>query len=62
MKNQGQNPIFLKDYSAPNFLVETIDLHIDLVEEDTVVTSSIEFKQNPAVKGLPNLVLHGEEH
>lgn len=41
--------IYLKDYKAPDYWVETIDLVFDLNEDKTLVTSVIQFKRNATV-------------
>ena len=33
------NAIYLKDYSPPDFHIDSVELHIDLSPENTVVTS-----------------------
>ena len=51
---------YLKDYSAPAFLVETIDLFFDLEEDVTQVTSTLHLRCNPAQLEKKPLVLNGE--
>ena len=55
-------PIFLKDYLPPAFLVEQVYLNFLLHPTQTRVTSRLDFKRNPARKevDLP-LVLEGQE-
>ncbi len=50
--------IYLADYSAPAFLVDTVQLTFDLAAKKTRVTSRIEFHRSPGSTG--DLVLHGE--
>lgn len=38
---------FLKDYSAPDFLVDTVNLSFDLDEASTIVKSRLEVRRNP---------------
>ena len=51
--------IFLKDYRAPDYLINTVDLHFDLFEDYARVTSRLAMVSNAASSALP-LVLHGE--
>lgn len=50
---------YLKDYQAPNFSIDSVDLYINLFEEETIVTATMQVKRN----GDHNkpLFLHGEE-
>lgn len=41
-------PIFLKDYSPPPFLIDTIDLVFEIQESVTRVTSKMRIRKNPA--------------
>ena len=52
--------IYLRDYAVPAYLVETIDLDIDIREGSTRVGACCRLRRNPAGSGGP-LVLHGEE-
>lgn len=55
-------PIFLRDYQVPDFLIETVDLQFELNEERTLVKSKLAIKRNPASeKNNQHLVLNGEE-
>lgn len=45
-KKQTQETRYRKDYQAPAYLVETIDLSFDLGEELTTVTSTLSMKKN----------------
>ncbi len=52
------------DYRPPAFLVDEIDLTLDLVPDATQVTARLTFRRNPAVVGDPDaspLVLDGEQ-
>ena len=46
MKSKLQT-IYLKDYRPPSYLVETVDLHIELSPAQTKVCATIQFKANP---------------
>ncbi|MGK5089557.1 aminopeptidase N [Bdellovibrionota bacterium FG-2] len=53
--------VFLKDYSVPEFLVETVDLHFDLQDEHTDVTAQVCYYRNPKSRNpSAALVLDGE--
>ncbi len=48
----------LKDYKAPDFLIEQVDLHIELKEQDTQVCSKLVIKRNN--NQIKDLYLQGE--
>ncbi|WP_300669663.1 aminopeptidase N [Desulfoluna sp.] len=51
----------LKDYKRPDFSVETVDLHVDIFETETLVSTTLTVHKSPAaVKGAP-FVLDGRE-
>ncbi|MBP9841065.1 MAG: aminopeptidase N [Simkaniaceae bacterium] len=49
--------IYLKDYRAPTFFIETVDLTFDLYEEATKVSSKMKVKRS---QGKNDLILNGE--
>ena len=51
--------IFRKDYAAPAYLVDTVELGFDLDPARTIVANRISLHQNPASKSR-DIVLHGE--
>jgi len=60
MKESNPRTIYLKDYSVSPFLVRTIDLHFDLREQGTLVSTALEIYRNPADRSAtPHLVLNG---
>ena len=61
MKDGQPQAIHLKDYEAPNYLVETTELHFDLDEEATTVTSKLTVRRNPEGNGSSELTLDGSE-
>ena len=62
MKTQTPQTIFLKDYRPPQFLIDTVDLHIDLAEEWTTVKAKLNFRRNPASsENSETLVLNGHK-
>jgi aminopeptidase N len=65
MAKESPKEIFLKDYKAPNFAFETVNLNFELGEEHTIVTSSIHVLPKTSAAGgtTPDsapLVLDGE--
>ncbi len=59
MKDASPQAIRLQDYSAPPFLVESVELTFRLAPAATRVTSRIRFRRNPAAPG-GDLRLDGE--
>ncbi|MDH5649252.1 MAG: aminopeptidase N [Gammaproteobacteria bacterium] len=59
MRSDLPKTIYLKDYREPDYWIESVDLHFDLGEKFTVVTSRLFCKANNA-KQRP-LVLNGEQ-
>ncbi len=59
MAKESPKEIFLKDYKAPNFAFETLNLNFELGEEHTIVTSSIHVLPTTS-SGKAPLVLDGE--
>ena len=59
MKDAAPQPIFLKDYSAPAYLVEAVHLTFRLAPHATRVISRIAFRPNPEAAAR-NFFLHGE--
>src|SRR4051794_26299628 len=52
------------DYRPPAFLVEDIELELDLVPDATIVTARLSFRRNPNAAGVDAaapLVLDGEQ-
>ncbi len=52
--------IYLKDYAAPAWLIDTIDLHVAIHDASTEVRGTLACRRNPAGPG-GELVLDGEE-
>ncbi|EKD70866.1 MAG: hypothetical protein ACD_46C00358G0002 [uncultured bacterium] len=54
--------IYLKDYQAPNYFVDEIDLHFDLYDEHTLVKSRLRIRHNRHSQNQSrDLILNGEE-
>jgi aminopeptidase N len=60
MRTEEPRPIRLKDYRAPDWLIETVELDVSLDPTATVVRSKLRVKPNNAGTPAP-LVLDGEE-
>ena len=60
MKTDTPQTIYLKDYTPPAFLVDTVALDFVIAAGGTTVTSTLVMRRNPAVAAQP-LVLDGEE-
>jgi len=62
MKTDTPPTIYLKDYTPPAFLIDTVDLDIRIETGCTVVTATLALQRNPqAVDANGPLVLEGEE-
>jgi aminopeptidase N len=63
MNYSSPQAIHLQDYIVPDFLIETVDLEVDLHEEFTTVKSHLTIQANPghAKAGAVDLVLLGDE-
>jgi len=60
MKTDAAKTIYLSDYQAPDYFVETIELTFVLDENDTLVTATSLYRKNPDIKDHVPLVLQGE--
>ena len=60
MKTDTPQTIFLKDYTPPAFLVDTVDLDFVIETGSTTVTATLAMRRNPAVAAQA-LVLDGDE-
>jgi len=58
--NTGQ-AILLKNYKAPEYLIETVDLDIDLHPTQTRVISTVQFVRNKGIDAGTPLKLDGDE-
>lgn len=62
MQQKDHEPVYLVDYVIPSFLIETIDLKIELDEEVTEVTSLLQIHRNPkSSHHAHDLILNGED-
>ncbi|WP_153129834.1 aminopeptidase N [Dechloromonas hortensis] len=60
MKTDTPPTIYLKDYTAPAYLVDTVDLDFVIAAGGTTVSATLAMRRNPAVAAQP-LVLDGDE-
>ena len=61
MKHNSPQTTYLKDYTPPPFLVDKVDLEIELGEEWSTVKARLCFRSNPDFKGKNStLVLDGQ--
>jgi aminopeptidase N len=60
MRNETPTTIYLKDYTPPPYLVDTVDLDVDFRPGETRVTATLAIRRNPAAAPAP-LRLDGEE-
>lgn len=62
MLRKESQPILLKDYKVPDYLIEKVDLEFELDEKATTVKSRLEVNVNAKAKdGCKDLILHGEK-
>lgn len=62
MKNANPQPTQLKDYTVPAFLIDKVELNVDLNEAFTTVKSTLTMRVNPASQSnTRDLVLVGEQ-
>ncbi len=40
--------VYLKDYTVPPFLVDSVDIHVSILEDYTEVSSTLQVRRNPA--------------
>ncbi len=55
------NPIFLKDYFPPDYLVPEARLHVDLNEGETIVRATLSLEPNPNGRNGAPLTLYGSD-
>ncbi|QTS84033.1 aminopeptidase N [Coxiella endosymbiont of Amblyomma nuttalli] len=62
MHERKSQPVYLKDYRPPNFLIDTVHLYVDLFEEETYVRAVLNVRRNPASTRIEApLTLDGED-
>ncbi|MCA9749902.1 MAG: aminopeptidase N, partial [Romboutsia sp.] len=53
--------VYLNNYKKPDFIIDNVDLDIDLQENFTTVISTLYVKRNSAVSKSEPLILSGED-
>ena len=61
IQNELASVVHLKDYTPPPWLIDTVDLDVDIRPEGTVVIATLSCARNPAAEATSALVLDGEE-
>ncbi|MCL7461721.1 aminopeptidase N [Pseudomonas sp. NW5] len=62
MRSEQPNTVYLKDYRAPDYLIDETHLTFELFEDHTLVHAQLVMRRNPeAGEGLPMLVLDGQQ-
>ncbi|UUY07810.1 aminopeptidase N [Pseudomonas sp. J452] len=62
MRTEQPKMIYLKDYQAPDYLIDETHLTFELYEDHTLVHAQLVMRRNPACgAGLPPLVLDGQQ-
>ncbi|WP_394238948.1 aminopeptidase N [Pseudomonas anguilliseptica] len=62
MRTEQPKMIYLKDYQAPDYLIDETHLTFELFEDQTLVHAQLVMRRNPAAgTGLPPLVLDGQQ-
>ncbi|MDP3813523.1 aminopeptidase N [Pseudomonas sp.] len=62
MRTEQPKMIYLKDYRAPDYLIDETHLTFELFEDHTLVHAQLVMRRNPAAgEGLPLLVLDGQQ-
>jgi aminopeptidase N len=60
LKDASPSAIYLKDYQVPNYLIHQTNLHVDISDDVTVVTSNLQIEKNPTAGDQENtLYLNG---
>ena len=62
MRTEQPKMIYLKDYQAPDYLIEETHLTFELFEDHSLVHAQLVMRRNPERgAGLPPLVLDGQQ-
>ncbi len=62
MRSEQPKTVYLKDYKAPDYLIDETHLTFELFEDHTLVHAQLVMRRNPeAGEGLPKLVLDGQQ-
>ncbi len=59
---QQPKTIYLRDYQAPDYLIDTTDLNVDIHDGYTLVSTMLQLRRNPEARpNHSNLTLHGAD-
>ena len=61
IQRESPQPIFLRDYKSPDYLIDSVDLDFDLGEEAVRVLSRLSIRRDASQSHSVPLVLDGEE-
>ena len=62
MSAEKPRSTYRADYRPPDYWIDTVDLHFDLGEEQTIVTARLAVRRGEVRVGdIPPLVLDGED-
>ena len=61
MTTAAPEPIFLKDYTEPDYWIDTVDLRFELGDQQTLVHSRLTLRRNQTSPESAPLVLNGQE-
>ena len=62
MRTEQPKVIYLKDYQAPDYLIDETHLTFELFEDHTLVHAQLVMRRNPQLgMELPPLVLDGQQ-
>ena len=53
--------VYLRDYQPPPFFIDTVDLHVDLYDAETIVQATLSMRRNAGASAQSTLELHGQE-
>ena len=60
MKTETPQTVYLENYTAPAYLIDTVDLDFNIEAGGTTVSATLAMRRNPAVAAQP-LALDGDE-
>src|SRR6218665_1084148 len=62
MRTEQPKMIYLKDYQAPDYLIDETHLTFELYDDHSLVHAQLVMRRNPALSAeLPPLVLDGQQ-
>ena len=61
MREAQARTVYLEQYTPPNYLIEQTELHVELFENEALVTAKLSLRRNPDQTGPAPLVLQGRD-